>query len=148
MAWFDAKNVEGLLPHGDYIVSVEGANYRENAAKTGHFVGVTLHVVGGEHEGRSVQTVFNIEHEKQSVAARGRREFAEFLSAIDIQEIETPDNLQGAVLGRQLWVSLATEFSDYHGANINKIRAYRELTPSQKPAAMKPLTAEELDSVF
>lgn len=145
--FFDGTKVNrqedfSMIPNGHYSVIVEAADYKATRAGTGHFVGLTLSIVGEKQNGRKIFSNFNIDNPNPTAREIGQSDFAKFLDALGIPKIEKVEHLVH-LANKQLQVEVKNK-QDNRGnmrAEVVKWIAQGETILEPTPAAAKALDA-------
>ena len=74
------------LPAGKYQAKVLEAKVEDTKSKTGQYIKMKLVVTGGDHEGKSVYTNFNIKNESARAQEIGLQELKRFLMVAEMDD--------------------------------------------------------------
>lgn len=140
MVFFDPRTVEldpeiRVLPPGEYFVSIEKAQEKQNQNGLGCAVAFKV-LTPSVYDKTLLFNYFNIDHYNEKAKNIGRQELKRLCIAIGMGE--TPINHPSDLCYKRLKVQVDTE-PDYRDPNktVNKIKKYVELTLEEQESLKK-----------
>ena len=100
---FNTHSVEPMqdyapLPPGKYSVVIEEVDILPTKANTGHYIKVSMAVVGGEHNGRKLWDRINIDNPSEKCVEIGLRCLAALGQAIGLSEVKDSSQFLGCAV--------------------------------------------------
>jgi len=81
------------VPEGTYTAVIIESDYRQNKAKTGHFLKLKFEITKGEHEGRYVWENLNVDHPKEDTEKYAKRDLARIATICGHDDFEDTEVL-------------------------------------------------------
>ena len=125
---FDSQSVEPqedfeVIPPGKYPVSIDTAEVKQTKSEKGHYLKLTLSILGGPFRNRKLWDQINIDNPNQICVEIGLRTLAALGQAIGIARMTNTDELIGKFCIAHVKVK----------NDQNSIRTYSPLTPGDEP---------------
>ena len=137
---FDARTVEPNdgdftpIPEGWYTVRITHTEQKTNKGGTGSHLAITFEVIGGEHEGRRVRDLLNLDNPNPNTVNIARGQLSAICRAIGVMTPDSSEDLHGIPLIVRVTQRAGQANPDGTGGQIyNDVKGYKAV-PTAKPA--------------
>lgn len=123
------------LPDGEYLATIQDADYRDNATGTGSYVMTEFEIIDGQHSGRKVWSNYNVQHQNTQAQDIGQQQFAKLcLATLGKPSCADTDEL----IGRQVVIGVARDKKDETRNRVKYANsADKPLAPVAQAAAVQ-----------
>lgn len=138
---FDATTVDPAtefkpLPDGEYKVAITESELKENSKKNGTFLQCKLQVLDGEHKGRTLFEILNLNHPNGQAVEIAKKTLSAICHATGVMQPKDSSELHN----RPMVAKVAVEpRKDKPGEYSNRVKAYKSLKEATSTVA--PTTA-------
>jgi hypothetical protein len=136
---FDASQVDTTdtfapLPAGEYVAAIVESDWKDTKSGTGRYLKLTLEILEGEHAGRRVWDMLNLENSNQTAVDIARKSLAGICHALGIMIPRDSSTLHDKPLRIKLAVQAAS--GGYEASNRVKgyLPAGGKAAPASAPA--------------
>lgn len=123
---FDASqfdNVFDTIPDGWYIAQIKSSEMKPNSKLTGSYLNLELEIVEGEHKGRILYDILNIDNPNKTAQEIAYKTLASICHATGVIKVENAQELHAIPMEIKVRTSSADD--EYDARNI--IKGYRGL---------------------
>ncbi len=127
------------IPEGDYTLQAVEADEKVTKDGTGTYINGKFEVVGGEHDGRLIWNVFNVNNKSEQAQRIGRQQLVAWATACGRPEADDTDKL----IGKKFKATVEIQAGRNGYKDNNRIKVFlfdSESAPTTKApaAAAKP----------
>ena len=138
---FDASTVRPMddytvVPPNKYPCLIEKSEIKENKARTGHFIEVTLAILDGEFKGRKIWDRINIDNPNRTAVEIATRVLSALVQAAGLRTLGQVAELIGKVVVAHVKVQ-----KDQNGNDQNNVRTY-STTGASPVAPVAPVAGQ------
>lgn len=142
MSYFDPATVQDtefeMIPSGWQRIMLDSAEGKDTKAGTGRYIAVTMHVVGGHHDGRRLFDNLNVKNPSEMAQKIGLSQLKKLLAACGHTEVvETEGELLALLRDRILYAEITTEKGS-DGKTRNKVKRYAAELPTDAAVTATP----------
>lgn len=143
---FNAKDSDKMsgfepIPAAWYLAEMTKSEYKQNSAKTGHFLNCQVKVLEGEHKGRLVFVLMNLDNPSTTAVEIAQKELASICEACGIDELEDSTELHGIPMAIRVIIKPAS--GGYPPKNEIKAYLPEDKMPENEGSDDSPFESEE-----
>jgi hypothetical protein len=118
----DSKMGFAPIPAGWYIAEITKSEYKQTAAKTGHYLTCQFKIIAPEeYKGKMVFNLLNLDNPNQTAVEIANKEMDVMCNACEVDEIEDSTELHGIPMG----IRVAVDPGDANWPPKNVIKDYK-----------------------
>ncbi len=117
------------IPPGDYTLKALEATEKATRDGTGSYISVKFEVVGGEHDGRLLWNIFNVNNKSEVAQRIGRQQLVAWATACGKPDADDTDKL----IEKKFRATVSIEKGTGNYKDSNRIRAFLFEQPAAAP---------------
>ena len=121
------------IPEDDYTLEAIDAEEKLTKDKTGTYLNVKFEVKGGEHDGRFVWHIFNVNNKSETAQRIGRQQLVAWATACGKPDADDTDKL----IGKKFKATVEVQKGTGGYKDSNRVKAFlfdSDAAPAEKPA--------------
>jgi len=118
----------GVVPAGEYDVTISGAEIKATKNGLGNYVALTLDITSKDFVGRKIFDTINYKNPSEVAQDIGRRRLIDVRNAVGLKSLTDTNQL----IGGKMTVKVVIKKDDQYG-DKNEVKSYKALDSSKMP---------------